>query len=81
MRMPRVRRSYPQICAEFTAFENEFIPKNNLHLLRLFELCFFVGAASSVEQPDEDLMMRITTTLSLVEYDRDQHMKTSYANL
>jgi len=79
--MSRSTRSYPQICAEFTAFEKEFVPKNNLHLLRLFELCFFVGAASSVEQPNEDLMMRITTTLSLVEYDRSQHMKTNYANL
>ena len=79
--MSRVRRSYPQICAEFTAFEKEFIPKNNLHLLRLFELCFFVGAASSMEQPGEDLLMRITSTLSLVGFDRNQHMKANFENL
>lgn len=73
--------SYEQICVEFQNFEKEFVPKNNLHLSRLFELCFFVGAASSMPEPDDDLMMRVTTTLSLVHYDRQQHMEENFENL
>lgn len=61
---------YNKICDEFGGFEENFIPPNNLHLHRLFELCFFVGAASAISSPDEYLTARIMSTLSLVEFDR-----------
>lgn len=78
--MPK-RVPYDKICVEFRAFEKEFIPHNNLHLHRLFELCFFVGVASSMHDPDEDVMMRITTTLSLLDCDRVQYMRENWHKL
>lgn len=72
--------SYHQICAEWDAFEKEFVP-NNLALRRLFELCFFVGAASSMRRIDEDTHMRITTALTLIDYDRIEYMKKEWEKL
>jgi hypothetical protein len=75
-------RIYDRVCVEWDAFEKEFAPKE-LHLHRLLELSFFVGAASCLpdEITDDDLNMRIVSVLSLVRWDESEFVKIHGARI
>ena len=71
-----VGRIYDRVCEEWESFDKEFAP-TELHLNRLFELSFFVGAASGPGGTKDDALMdRITSIYSLVQWDRQQFRKS-----